>query len=357
VPPDFQSNTKAGEIDDNEEFNTYLFYRDSFQRFLPDALVEHVDVTERHIIRVTSPDGSPVLGAEVNIYAGQERIVSLPTSAYGLAYFFPLAYSAARNTPDYLVEVVRDGEVESFQLTRDEHDMVWDVMLDVAPSPVQVDVLFLLDSTGSMGDEINELKSNILAVSAQLDALPGQPDIRYGLVTYRDRNDTYITQVTDFTGNVTDFQRTLDTVQAGGGGDYPESVNQALHEAVNDVSWRSGETIRLIFLIGDAPPHMDYPQDENYAVEMLNAADAGIKIHAVSSSGLDEVGEYVFRQIAQFTGGHFIFLLDEATPQQSGPDAGEPGTDHFVPDGTYRVEYLDELIIRLVTEEINALQD
>jgi hypothetical protein len=118
------------------------------------------------------------------------------------------------------------------------------------------------------------------------------------------------------------------------------------------VDWRVENTVSLIFLVADAPPHLDYPQDYDYAQEMMNATQLGIKVHPIASSDLNSQGEYIFRQIAQYTGGHFIFLTYEETPQSS----GEPGRDDLsVPEGTYSVEDLDALVVRLVQEELAAL--
>ena len=153
-----------------------------------------------------------------------------------------------------------------------------------------------------------------------------------------------MTRLYQFDSDVQRFSRSVDEVQADGGHDDPESLNQALHEAVNDMSWRSG-AIRLIFLIADAPPHLDYPQDEDYAAEMVRAREKGIKVFSVASSGLDEQGEYIFRQIAQQTMGRFIFILEE------GPQ-GNLETPHSVEQ--YSVNQLDSLIIRLIREELEA---
>jgi hypothetical protein len=113
------------------------------------------------------------------------------------------------------------------------------------------------------------------------------------------------------------------------------------------VEWRSEDTVKLIFLVADAPPHLDYAQDYDYVEEMENAARNGIKIFPIASSGLDDQGEYIFRQLAQYTMGRFIFLTYE------GPtNAGAPGdvTTHHVED--YSVENLDDLLVRLVEEEL-----
>ena len=107
--------------------------------------------------------------------------------------------------------------------------------------------------------------------------------------------------------------------------------------------------MRLIFLVADAPPHLDYEQDFAYDKELVEAVRRGIKIIPIASSGLDDQGEYIYRQIAQYTGGYFIFLAYEETPQPS----GEPGTTHHV-EG-YTVEALDDLVVRLITDELAHL--
>jgi hypothetical protein len=198
-----------------------------------------------------------------------------------------------------------------------------------------------------MADEITKIQSTIFDVSARIDSLPGRPEVRYGMVTYRDRGDAFVTQTYEFTPDVREFSQKLSGVYADGGGDTPESLNEALYEAVNGVEWRGGETVQLIFLVADAPPHLDYAQDYDYAVEMDNAARRGIKIFPIASSGLDDQGEYVFRQLAQYTQGRFIFLT------YAGPtNGGAPGdeTTHHVDD--YSVENLDDLLVRLVQEEL-----
>jgi hypothetical protein len=167
------------------------------------------------------------------------------------------------------------------------------------------------------------------------------------MVTYRDRGDEFVTRSYEFTPDVGDFYRNLSTVYADGGGDTPESLNEALHDALHEVEWRGGESVQLIFLIADAPPHLDYSQDYDYAQEMEIAARRGIKIFPIASSGLDDQGEYIFRQIAQYTQGRFIFLT------YAGPtNGGAPGevTTHHVED--YSVNNLDDLLVKLVEEEL-----
>jgi Mg-chelatase subunit ChlD len=355
----FQVSLQAGEIDDNADFGAYLQYRLDFQRFLGGTIVVHdVEISERHTIRVTGSDGLPVLGAEVLVYDGQSLVTALRTPATGVVYFFPRAYPAHAGADAYTVMVSKDRSNTEFRLTRGNTDAVWDVQLDTqqARQQVQLDVLFLIDSTGSMSPQIEQLKENMLSISAQIEALPSSPDTQFGMVTYRDRGDAFVTEVFNFTSNVRKFQNELDKVFAAGGGDTPESMNEGLHRAVADVDWRVEDTVSLIILVADAPPHLDYAQDYDYAQEMQNAAELGIKIFPIMAdtgvTGFDrDQAEYVFRQLSQFTGGHFIFVTSKETPKST----GEEGTDLSVQEEAYSVENLDALVVRLIQQELAAL--
>jgi hypothetical protein len=256
---------------------------------------------------------------------------------------------------NFLVVVQKDNAVTKFTLPRlnaqnnSNFTDRWTVTLDLQQQrkAIDLDVLFLIDATGSMADEIQAIQSTIFDVAAQIDQLPGRPNTRYGLVAYRDRGDAFVVKTYDFTPNVAAFSGNLNTIKANGGGDYPESLNEGLYHSLHRVEWRGEDTVRLIFLIADAPPHLDYAQDYDYAVEMDYAARQAIKIFPIASSGLDDQGEYIFRQLAQFTQGRFIFLTYE------GPtNSGEPGdvTTHHVDN--YSVSSLDDLLVRLVTEEL-----
>jgi len=343
-------NLKAGEIDDNENWDDYLLYRRDFLE--QGWLVHDVDVTGRHIINVRTADGLPVLGARVQVYAGQTLVSDSLTYATGQTLFFPNATREAQGEDNFVVTVEKDGQSVEFTLNVRETNEWFVTLDDVKPASqqrVDLDVLFLIDATGSMADEIEQLQSNILSISEQVDAFPANVHTRYGMVTYRDITDDYVTRVYDFTPNVRRFQSDLSEVRAAGGDDYPESLNRALHEAIHRTEWRVDDTVSLIFLVADAPPHLDYPQDDDYAQEMVAAARRGIKIHPIGSSGLSPDGEFIFRQLAQYTMGHFIFLAYEQPQGDYGrPELAAGGED-------YTVEALDDLVVRLIGDELDAL--
>jgi hypothetical protein len=249
--------------------------------------------------------------------------------------------------------VARKGQVSataSFARGREER---WTITLNNAPIAewAQLDLLFLIDSTGSMADEIDKLKTTMQTIANEIGALPERPDVRYGLVAYRDRGDAFVVRAYDFTSDLGAFQRTLASLQACCGGDEPESVNEALHRSIHELSWRSDNTVRLVLLVADAPPHLDYQEQYSYDTDMIVAVRKGIKVFPIGASGLNAQGEYIFRQLAQFTGGKFVFL----TYAQAGNPSSGPGTqtDHDVTN--YSVDTLDRLVVRLVREELAKL--
>ena len=167
------------------------------------------------------------------------------------------------------------------------------------------------------------------------------------MTVYRDRGDLFVTRTFDFTVDVDDFTDALAEVRADGGGDTPEDLNAAFHEALTAPSWRGDDTVKLVFLVADAPPHLDY-DGPDYAATAKEAARRGVKMMPIASSGLDDQGEYVFRQLAQLTMGRFTFLT-------YGADVASPGdgTTHHASD--YAVLALDDLVVRLVSDELRGV--
>lgn len=145
-----------------------------------------------------------------------------------------------------------------------------------------VEVVFVLDTTGSMGGLIAAAKEKIWAIANTLATAKPAPTIKMGLVAYRDRSDAYVTKVTDLTDDLDAVYKELMDFQAQGGGDGPESVNQALHEAITKIAWsKDDKTYRVVFLVGDAEPHMDYEDDVKYSQTCETAAKAEIVINSI----------------------------------------------------------------------------
>jgi hypothetical protein len=214
------------------------------------------------------------------------------------------------------------------------------------PSPLRLDVGILLDTTGSMGDEMARVKATLLEVTKKAKALGREVDLRWGAVLYKDidAGEPYVTMRHPFTADATAFQAALASVEAGGGGDEAESVNQGLAEAVGRLDWRP-DAAKLLFLVADAPPHMDYDGDVPYGTSLLAAIAAGIRIHTVAASGLNAFGTLVFRQAAQLTRGNFVFI-------EYG-DAASSAAAHGVA-GRVASNNLDDILFRAIQAEIEG---
>ncbi|RYF14987.1 MAG: VWA domain-containing protein [Comamonadaceae bacterium] len=333
----------AGVVDDNADFSAYLAFRNRTR-----ADHRQRDVHARHLLQVRDPRGRPVGDAEVAVLGASGHAMWARTDAGGRVWLHPDAFDPGRSQ-HYEVAVRKDGAPASARLTRGQKSAV-EVVLDAAPAPARarLDLVFLVDATGSMGDEIDKLKASLRAITAEVASLPSRPDICLGLVAYRDRGDAFLLRSHDFTNDVGAFlEQALYPLQAGGGGDYPEAMNEALHETVHQLSWRGDGATRLVILLADAPPHLDYGAP-HYDEDMLAALGKGIKLFGVGASGLNRQGEFIQRQMAQYTGGKFVFLTYADAHR---PGSG-PGRETVHDVKNYSVDTLDRLIVRLVTEEL-----
>ena len=349
-----QAVVTAGVVDDNADFGEYLAYR-SRNAGQP---VRERDISERYLLEVTDNQGRPVHDAEVAV---QSPGVTVPvmwarTDTAGRVWLHPRAFMATDNQGDLGslgslgIAVRKDGQQARATLLRGQSQAVQIRLGEQSQvKRPRLDLVFMVDATGSMGDEIGKLKASMRAMADQIAQLPGQPDICYGLVAYRDRGDAFITRTHDLTDDLSAFQNLLSRVQAQGGGDTPEALNEALHEVVHGLSWRASAA-RLVVLVADAPPHLDYGGPQ-YDIDMQAALAKGIKLFAVGASGLDPVGEYIFRQIAQYTAGRFVFL----TYKNAAHPASGPGTQTVHDVKNYSVQTLDKLVVRLVGEELARL--
>ncbi len=177
----------------------------------------------------------------------------------------------------------------------------------------RVEVAFVLDTTGSMGDLIDGAKRKIWSIATTIVDNNPNAEIAMALVAYRDRGDDYVVKSTPLSTDVQGLYGKLIKLEAAGGGDDPESVNEALDKAISGLQWSSGANVKhIVFLVGDAPPHMDYAQERHYPEILKIAAEKHIAVNAVQAGEMVETTP-IWKEIAQFGHGRYISI-----PQNGG---------------------------------------
>lgn len=340
----------AGSFDDHERLDDYRRYLSEVLQRDPGEKLPRMDLGRRVVIHVENQQGAPVVDARVVVRAADgpqahsgngPTLLDVTTAADGRAVFLS-GIDRAAGTGQLSLAVYAPGNSSPVTQPLSLDQPLCKVRLPaVAERHVQrLDLALVVDCTGSMGDELDYLKAEIDGIAASVHRMFPEVDQRYALVAYRDQGDQYVTRVFDFTGSLEGFRSTLSQQDANGGGDYPEAVHLALAEA-NKLSWRSETTARVLFLVGDAPPHEEYFRQTMDAVAALRHRT--VRVYPVGCSGVAEQAEFIFRAAAFLTQGQYLFLTDHS-------GVGNAHARPHVPD--YQVERLDRLMIRMIASEL-----
>jgi len=339
---------KAAAHDDNEEFPYYLDFLKKYQR-LSGAYEQ--DFSQRYIIRIVDGKNQPIMNQTFQIITEKGNVVwESKTYANGESLFFPQITNTGKASGKFAIRIKTDQGTFAQPLER-IYQNINVIQLNQLRQigQLKLDLAFILDTTGSMADEIQKLKDTIYSIYTRILNLAANPRVRFGMILYRDRGDEYITTRYDFTTDIDKFQLALEKVEAAGGGDTPEDLQSALKVAIEELSW-SEHAIRLNFVIADAPPHTDYGQKYDYVTAAKNANARGIKFYMIGASGLNIVGEYIFRQIAALTYGQFIFLTYGETGESDGTGVGK--VSHHT-GSNYQSRNLDDLVVNIVDRELS----
>jgi len=373
IPPEYegggsspQSGTlTAGDIDDNLNMQAFQKYLNSMlqQDSSPtlnsmlqqssSPILPVVTIADRVTLRIHDSDGQGVSNARVSIYADEQDllpIIETNAGTNGIFYFFPTLDGAGDETR-FMVQVrPPDAEIPismvSFDLKNLDADRTVDITLEGASAslPDSLDLMLVIDTTGSMSDELKYLTAEFRDIIGAVREVYPDISMRFGLIVYRDTRDTYVVKNLDFTDSVDLMQKQLAEQMATGGGDYPEAVDQAMTEAVS-VEWQGGNTARLLFHIADAPPHDNKLQATFDQVK--KARRMGLHIYSLAASGVAGTAEYLMRSSACITQGRYLFLTDDS-------GVGNSHAEPTVP--CYIVTRLDQLIIRAIGSELSGMR-
>lgn len=215
--------------------------------------------------------------------------------------------------------------------------------VDVAAA---LDLMFVVDTTGSMGDELSYLQAELSEIVTRVERESAQAlRIRTSVNFYRDHGDDYVVRSYPFTSELGETLSNLRAQQAGGGGDYPEALDVALDDAIRGHAWSDSAVARIVFVVTDAPPHGGAQVGQRLQDTASLAARNGIRIVPIASSGVDKPTEMILRHLAVSTGGTYVFLTDHSGI----------GNAHIEPTvGPYVVEPLDDLLVDVINEYTQA---
>lgn len=329
----------AGQLNDFRKWDLWKDLQDG-------ALKEHktrwrIRHFERFSLVVVNEKSKPVIDATVQLYDNNQRLIWVSkTDNTGQAELWNGMFADKAEVASITIL----AEAELFEVKR---PIPFEIGINYVRIPVScvshetVDVAFVVDATGSMGDEINFLKSELKDVLERFKTEHPSIKLRTGSVFYRDRSDEYLVRKTDLSDDINETIRFIAVQRPNGGGDYPEAMDEALITALDELNWSENARSRMLFVMADAPPHQNSEDIARMHRAMILAAKKGIRIIPVTASGVNKSMEFLMRAMALSSNGTYTFLTDHSG---TGNAHIEPTVDQ------YDVEKLNELMLRLMDE-------
>ena len=299
-------------------------------------------------VKVVDENGTGLANVSVELLKGDNVKFATKTDNAGNAYcwvqLFEDETEEAIREKDFSLKVngkVSETPAEFTDMT-DESLKIITITSDAKQAEAKAVVAFIVDATGSLGDEISFLKSDIKYIidHAHSDT---KVALRTAVEFYRDESDEYIIQGKDFSTDVDNTQAFIAEHFADGGGDFPEAVHTALESALQNFSWNESARARIAFLILDAPAHHQDNVIESLQKSITLYAKNGIKLIPVAASGIDKDTESMLRFFDIVTGGTYVFLTDDSGIGYSHIEASV---------GDHKVEKLADLMIRLIKKYV-----
>jgi hypothetical protein len=296
---------------------------------------------ERYSVFVTNKYELPVVDCTVVLKDKSSTIIwQAKTDNSGKAELWNGVYGEKKSISDLRIEIEFDRKIETIQSISKFEDGVNHIQINTeCNAHSNVDIMFVVDATGSMGDEIEYLKVELEDVVSRVKMVDRDLKFRLGSVFFRDKGDEYVTKQSPLSS---DISKSIDFFKnniAGGGGDYPEAVHSGLNEAMMQ-DWSQNAMARIIFLVLDAPPHHEAEVIQNLQEQIQEAARLGIKIIPITASGINRQTEFLMKFFSLSTNGTYVFLTDDS-------GIGGKHLDPVVSD--FEVEKLNDLMVRLIS--------
>ncbi len=326
----------AGEWNDLDNWAFYqkTLMKEPFKGFPDDWQM----YTNHRIAVAITAKNKPAANATVTLFRNDTPIWTAKTDNLGRAELWVGAFQKEKElNPTLLRLKVNEQWVSTAAISETQVNRI--ALDETLPSPTNlVQIAFMVDATGSMGDELEFLKMDLKKVINEVQKTNTQLKISTATVFYRDEGDEYVVKHSPFTEDINQTTEFISQQRADGGGDFPEAVDKALVQ-LNQLQWQPEARTRIAFLVLDAPPHNKPAVISSIQYSVKTAAASGIKLIPVVASGIDKTTEFLMRFIAMYTNGTYVFITDHSGI----------GNKHLEPSvGEYQVEKLSDLMVRLI---------
>ncbi|WP_304296914.1 hypothetical protein [Capnocytophaga leadbetteri] len=326
----------AGEWNDLDNWAFYqkTLMKEPFKGFPDDWQM----YTNHRIAVALTAKNKPAANATVTLFRNDTPIWTAKTDNLGRAELWVGAFQKEKELNTSLLRLkVNEQWVSTATISETQVNRI--ALDEALPSPTNlVQIAFMVDATGSMGDELEFLKMDLKKVIAEVQKTNTQLKISTATVFYRDEGDEYVVKHSPFTEDINQTTEFISQQRADGGGDFPEAVDKALVQ-LNQLQWQPEARTRIAFLVLDAPPHNKPAVISSIQYSVKTAAASGIKLIPVVASGIDKTTEFLMRFIAMYTNGTYVFITDHSGI----------GNKHLEPSvGEYQVEKLSDLMVRLI---------
>ena len=339
-------------LDDNANWTNYMLYLQSYSG----PRIEFLNILEKHTVSMVGSDGWPLAGLPIEFQSNGQTVGWTVTHSDGLAYVFPNALDGLSDLAT-TVDLVLPSTGESFSIQLGESsDWLFESSIQPSSAPATIDLVLVIDTTGSMADDIDPLIAALNSVGGKLNAQNTSVNVRVAFAEYGDEefegvSDDFMVHMLDFAPIDNGYFDQLRNIDPSGGGNESEMLAEGLFFAIDELSWSNTAQARVMLVLADAPPH--YPSmGTSYTNAIQAAAESGIKIHTIGATGLNNQGEYILRQMAQYTGGkHIFFALQEGFLPNLAPI--EPNSEQPL---NIEIEGLTDLIFSLIEFELANLE-
>lgn len=292
-------------------------------------------------LKFKANDDKPLTFTKVELYNKRDSLVwETYTDIEGRAFLWPYVFEKRVPEKDYYIKVGEGKSMQKFKQLDKYFNSFTSINTNLtSPKQERLELGFMVDATGSMGDEIRFLQNELIDVISRVKKDRPCIDIYSGSVFYKDLGDDYITSVLPLSSNPANTINFISTKSAGGGGDFPEAVDLGLQASVKELGWSNLPCTKILFVLLDAPPHQSAENIRLIQQYTKEAAKLGIRIVPIAASGIDKKTEFLLKYMSILSNGEYLYITDDS----------KIGHAHLLPTGgRSEVDKLNDIMVNLI---------